>query len=331
MPDESEHHRDIPAGGLAVGVDLGGTNVQIGVVDPAGTILGRSKRKTNADDGQDTVLDRIAEGIEEACAQAKAPISDLAAIGIGAPGAVDPRAGVVLEAVNLRWERVALADELSKRLGPDVFVDNDVNAAVFGEARLGAGRGATDMIGAWVGTGVGGGLILNGRIFYGHFFTAGEIGHIIAHAGNAPSTRSVEHNCSRTTIVNRLVYLVKANRKSVLPELVNGKLDKIKSKTIAEAYSQGDELTREVVHDAADRLGVALAGVVTLLSLELVVLGGGLTEALGKPYVERVARSIRREVFPAKVAEHVRVQASELEDDAGVIGAGLIALHRLGV
>lgn len=322
---------DTPPGGLAAGVDLGGTNMQIGVIDHAGAVLGRAKRKTNADEGRDAIIARIAEGIAEACEQAKTSPKSLAAIGIGAPGAVDPHAGVVIEAPNLRWERVPLAEELTRRLGPRTFLDNDVNSAVFGESRMGAGRGATDMIGAWIGTGVGAGLILSGRIFYGARFTAGELGHMILMPGNAPGTRSVEHNCSRTTVVNRLVYLIKANRKSMLTDLVDGKLEKIKSKSIAQAYDAGDELTREVVHDAADRLGIALAGIVTLLSLERVILGGGLTEALGAPFVSAVAKAVRRETFPRTVAQSVEVVESSLHDDAGVIGSGLIALHRLGV
>ncbi len=330
MPDATPS-TDLPASALAIGVDLGGTNVQIGVIDPAGTVLGRAKRKTGADDGRRAVLDRVASGIEDAANEAGVRVSEIAAIGIGAPGAVNPREGVVIEAPNLRWTRVALAKELSEMLGPEVHLDNDVNAAVFGESRLGAGLGATDMIGAWVGTGVGAGLILDGKIFYGARHTAGELGHMVLMPGNAPGTRSVEHNCSRTTIVNRLTYLIRANRRSCIPDLVDGKLEKIKSKIVAQAYEMEDELTREVVHDAADRLGVALAGVVTLLSLERVILGGGLTEALGKPFVARVREAVQRDAFPASVGASVEVRGSVLEDDAGLVGAGLIALHRLGV
>jgi glucokinase len=219
---------------------------------------------------------------------------------------------------------------LGERLGVDVFVDNDVNVAVFGEHRLGAGRGASDFIGCWIGTGIGAGLVLGGRIFHGKHLTAGELGHTILNPGNAPGTRSVEHTCSRTAISNRLVYLIKAGRKSVIPELTEGKLDKVKSKVLAEAYQRGDELTVEVVHDSAERLGMALANCVTLLSLERVVLGGGLVEALGDSYVKQARKIIRREAFPAKLRE-IDVVASELEDDAGVVGAALLAMHHAGV
>ena len=321
---------EIPPAGLAIGIDLGGTNIQCGVIDLGGHVLGRSKVKTDADRGLDGVLDNVARAVAMAAEQAKVEVSSVAAIGVGAPGAVDPTSGTVLEAVNLRWNDVPLAKLLRKKLGPDVFLDNDVNVAVFGEARRGAARGATDILGAWIGTGVGGGLMLGGRLFYGKHFTAGELGHMVLMPGNAPGTRSIEHNCSRTTIVNRLIYLIRANRKSMLTELVEGKLDKIKSKHLSAAYKKGDDLVVEVVHDAADRLGVGLAGIVTLLSLEKIVLGGGLTEALGEPFVARVRKSVQRESFP-KAVQKVAVVQSELGDDAGLVGAGLIALHRLGV
>jgi glucokinase len=149
-------------GKLVVGIDLGGTNMQIGVVDPSYKICARSKRKTKAAEGCEAVVQRIVEGVEEACQNAGIRAADLGGLGIGAPGAVDPKRGVVLEAVNLRWSDVPLCDILSKRLGIPVMLDNDVNVAVYGENRLGAGENARDLLGVWIGTGIGGGLILNG-------------------------------------------------------------------------------------------------------------------------------------------------------------------------
>lgn len=312
-----------------VGIDLGGTNMQIAVVSPDRTILGRSKKKTKPDDGRDAVLARIAEGVQEACADAKIALSDLAGLGIGAPGAIEPTQGVVLEAVNLRWNDVPLADLLRKRLNMPAFVDNDVNVAVYAESVMGAGEQSRDLLGVWVGTGIGGGLILNGAMYYGSFFTAGEIGHTILFPGIPLGSRSLEHNCSRTAVVDRIVRLVKSNRRSVIPSLVDGDLDQVKSKTVAKAYQMGDELTMQVVDHVADLLGIAIANVVTLLSLPRVVLGGGLTEALGEPLVERVKKSARANVFPDK-CKQVKVVATRLLDDAGALGAALIAQDRLG-
>ncbi len=310
-----------------VGIDLGGTNMQIGVVSAESKVLSRSKRKTKAEDGRDAILTRIVEGVGEACKEAGCKVGDLGGVGIGAPGAIDPGPGVVLEAVNLRWNDVPLAKLLKHRLDLPVVVDNDVNVAVYGENKLGAGDNSKDLLGVWVGTGIGGGLILNGAIYYGHHMTAGEIGHMIAMPGNQPGSRSLEHNCSRTAVVDRLVRLIKANRKSVIPELVDGDLGDVKSKTIAKAYQMGDELTVEVVDHTSELLGTCIAGVVTLLSLGRVVLGGGLTEALGEPFVERVRKAARQNAFPDR-CKQVKVVGTKLLDDAGVLGAALIAMER---
>ncbi len=317
-----------PVKGPYVGVDLGGTNMQIGVVTSDRELSGESKRKTKAEEGLDGVMTRLISGIEEACAAAKVNIRDLCGVGIGAPGAVDPGQGMVLEAVNLRWTDVPLVEILTKRLGVPVFLDNDVNVAVYGEYRMGAGVGAKQMLGVWVGTGIGGGLILNDALYYGHFLTAGEIGHTISLPGNPPGSRSLEHNCSRTAVVDRLVRLIKSNRKSILTKLCDGDYDAIKSKTVAEAYKKKDELTVEVVDDAAQLLGVAIANCVTLLSLERVVLGGGLTEALGDPWIDVVKKNVRKIAFPER-CKKVDVVGSKLLDHAGVYGAAMIAMDRL--
>lgn len=312
----------------AVGIDLGGTNMQIGVVSSDMKLLGQAKKKTKAADGAAAVLDRLVEGVHEALAAAKLTIKDVSCVGIGAPGAVDPGAGLVLEAVNLRWKNYPLAEVLTKRFGVPAFLDNDVNVAVWGEHQLGSGKGSRNMLGVWVGTGIGGGLVLNGELYYGHFMTAGEIGHVIALPNNPPGHRSLEHNCSRTAVVDQIVRLVKANRKSKISELCEGNYDDIKSKMVAKAYEVGDEVVTEVIDHAAELLGIEIAGVVTLLSLERVVLGGGLTEAIGRPFVEKVERAVKQFAFPER-CKQVKIVASQLEDTAGIFGAAILATNRL--
>lgn len=312
----------------AVGIDLGGTNMQIGVVGSDMKMLGQAKKKTKAADGAAAVLDRLVEGVHEALAAAKLTIKDVSCVGIGAPGAVDPGTGIVLEAVNLRWKNYPLAEVMTKRFGIPVFLDNDVNVAVWGEHQLGSGKGSRNMLGVWVGTGIGGGLVLNGELYYGHFMTAGEIGHVIALPINPPGHRSLEHNCSRTAVVDQIVRLVKANRKSKITELCEGNYDDIKSKMVAKAYELGDEVVTEVIDHAAELLGIEIAGVVTLLSLERVVLGGGLTEAVGRPFVEKVERAVKHFAFPER-CKQVKIVASQLEDTAGIFGAAILASNRL--
>ena len=307
-----------------IGIDLGGTNMQIGLVNENNEVVAQVKRKTKAAEGLDAVLDRLTEGVTMCCAEAGCDVSSLQALGIGAPGAVDNQAGVVLEAVNLRWTKVPLRDLLHQRLGTPVHVENDVNIAVYGENELGAGKQSKHLMGVWIGTGVGGGFILDGKLYHGHYRTAGELGHTLVFPMGPPGGRSLEEFSSRTSIVDRLVRLIKANEPSCILDLVNGDLSKLKSKTVARAYESGDALTRSVVDWATDLTGRAIASAVTLLSLERVVLGGGLTEELEGPILETIGKAVREDAFP-DVCQNVEIVASTLQDRAGIVGAAMLA------
>ncbi len=307
-----------------VGIDLGGTNMQVGVVAPDGRVLGAARKKTRSTEGRGPVLDRLVDAIGEACADAGIERAQVRAIGIGAPGAIDPARGVVIEAVNLRWNDVPLADELRERTGLPVVVDNDVNVGLYGEWKMGAAQGATDLLGVWVGTGIGGALVLNNALYHGAMFTAGEIGHTTLYPNAPLGSRSLEQNCSRTAVANRLRRLVLSNEPSTLSERIVSSDTPLKSKAIASAYADQDPLTVTVINEVADLIGTSIAGVVTLLSIPKVVLGGGLTEAAGQPFVDQVATSVRTHVFPDR-CRAVEVVASRLEDDAGVVGAAMLA------
>lgn len=316
-----------------IGIDLGGTNMQVGVI-PGGPdadkteLLGRNRSKTKSEQGLDAILGRIVQTVHDACDDAGIKLTEARGVGIGAPGAIEPISGTVIEAPNLRWSNTPLASMLNERLGIPVIVDNDVNSAAWGEYVAGAGRGCTEMIAAWMGTGIGGGLVLRGELYYGHFMTAGELGHMQILPNNPPGSRKVEHLCSRTAIVDDIIKLVRAHNESIILELAGNNPDKIKSKIVAKAYAEGDALTREVVDSAADLLGAQLAGTVTLLSLERIVIGGGLAEAMGEDIVGAIRKSVRARVFPAK-CRAVEVVCTELLDDAGLIGAALLAERRL--
>jgi len=321
--------------GRYIGIDLGGTNMQVGLVDlSAGEgamhaeIVATRKIKTKALGGLERVLERLQAAIEEICQEIREHPRDLAGVGIGAPSPVDPYKGIVLEAVNLRWNNVPLVELLERRLGARVFLDNDVNVALVGEAHFGAGRDADPLLGVWVGTGVGGALMLGGRLHYGRHFTGGEIGQMWISPFGSPGLRTLEQFCSRTAMVNRLRALILSNHKTLIADLVEGDLDKIKSKTIGEAYHAGDELTREVADHAGMLLGTQIGSIHTLISLERVVLGGGLTEALGPAWVDLVARRARQVAFPAE-AQTLDVSATMLEDNAGILGAAVIAAERV--
>ena len=323
--------KDFPKDQVVVGVDLGGTNMQIGVIDAEGKIIGRCKRKTKAHEGRDTVIKRLVEGVWRAMEDAKTPREKLFGVGVGAPSAVDFDRGVVIKAGNLGWEDLPLRDILAKELGARetgvrVALDNDVNVAAWGEAQLGAARGRANVLAVWVGTGVGAGLVLDGRLWRGPRHTAGEIGHVVLFPGGQPGFMTVEDVCSRTGIVNALRRLLPMYPDSALHKLIAEKADEtgsIGSSAIARAYEKDDELARRVVDKSADFLGIAIANIVTMLSIDCVVLGGGVTEALRGPYVARVTKSFERAVFPS-VLRKTDIVASSLNDDAGVYGAAML-------
>jgi glucokinase len=275
------------------------------------------------------VVERILKLAESVTAAAGLKPTDLGGVGVGAPGVVDTRTGSVLVAVNLGWKDYPLGNALAEPLGRPVAVDNDVNVAAWGEFTSGAGRGSESMFAIWVGTGIGGGLILNKHLFHGHYLTAGELGHTFLNADAPLGRRTVENLASRTSIVNHLTQLIRTGHRSAVPDLVEGNLDKIRSKVLAKAFEQKDPLTLDVIDHAARYVGVAVANVVTLLSLPCVVVGGGVTEAIGKGWVDRVRTAFGDAVFPPELGKKVKILESELHDDAGVVGAAMLARDRL--
>lgn len=306
-----------------LGIDLGGTNIQCGVVVD-GKVTHRDSTKTKADEGSDAVIKRIDKLCDGVLEQASLKRKDIAALGIGAPGAININKGVVLNAPNLGWKDFPLSKVLTKEMDLPVVVDNDVNVGAWGEHQAGAGKGFDDLFAIFVGTGVGGGLVLNNQIFHGVNHTAGEIGHTLLRADAGLGRRSVEDLASRSNIVNLLVQLIEGGRESIIPELVDGDLTRVRSKILAQAVKKQDPLTLEVAQRAATYIGMAIANTVTLLSLPCVVVGGGATEAMGKTWMNWIREAFDAHVFPAEL-KSCKIVASELEDDAGLLGAGLLA------
>jgi len=311
-----------------IGIDLGGTNVQCAVVGAkSGKILARDGTKTKAEKGAESVVERVVKLADDVLEKAGLKRGDVAGVGIGAPGAIDAD-GVVLNAVNLGWNDFPLGKHLEKQFELPVLVDNDVNVGAWGEYKAGAGRDAKALLAVFVGTGIGGGLVLDGELWHGPNLTAGEIGHTVLHADAPIGRRTLEDRGSRTNIVRSIIRLIESNHPSAVSEIVDGDFSKVRSKVLSQAWSMGDNVTTEVIGYAAKYVGTAIANTVTLLSLDCVVLGGGLTEAIGKPWVKLVKQAYQDVVFPAKLKD-VKLIAAELEDDSGPVGAALLAKHRL--
>jgi len=317
------------------GVDLGATKILAGVVSADGEILGAAKRATKAQVGPETVVERIAKTVREAAEIAGIAPSDLAAIGAGAPGPLDPDHGIVLRTPNMPgWDNLPLAQLLSEQLGAPAFLGNDVDLGTLGEYALGAGQGCQHVVGIFVGTGIGGGLVLNGQLWQGWRRAAAEIGHMIVLA-DGPYCGCGNRGCleavaSRTAIERDIRAGIKAGRESVLPELM--KLDsknRLTSGALVEALNQGDTLVAEILSRAQYYLGLGVATAVNFLDPEMVILGGGVVEALGEPFLEPIRRTAYQHFINKRNAWDVKIVPARLGDNAALLGAAVYARWRL--
>jgi len=318
--------------GFYVGVDVGGTKILSALVDETGKIILRNKKKTRADRGGEQVLGRIYASIDELIAQSGCFPHDIKAIGLGVPGALDPGTGVVAFAPNLGWRNMPLKSLVEEKYSRPIFVDNDVNVGTWAEFKLGSGIGAQYLIGMFIGTGIGGGLVFEGKMFYGKSHGAGELGHMILRE-KGPKCSCGNKGCfealaSRTAIARDIEKEINKGKKSVLvAEGVESAQD-MKSRALAEAYSAGDPLTRKVMDKAARYIGYAIAGLTNLLSPDVVVLGGGLVEAMQASYLDKIRAVVKKHAF-APSYKGLKIRPAMLGDDAGVLGAALIAVEGL--
>ena len=317
---------------VLVGVDVGGTSLFAVVTNSKGKILGERRRKTQAEAGAGAVLERIIGTIEKAMAEAGVKSKDLRAVGIGMPGPLNPITGVVYHAPNLgpTWNNTPVAAYVSEQLGCPAYLDNDVNVGAVGEHALGAARGCDSAVAIFVGTGIGGGIILNGELYRGQRYTAGEVGHTILVA-DGPLCGCGRRGCaealaSRTAIEREIRAGIAAGRETVIPWMLEeSERTTISSGVLGEALDRGDALTQEVMDKAQYYMGLLVANVVNMLDPQGVVLGGGVVERLGGAYVDAVREVAEQFYLNQQDKEQVRVVESELKDYAGVLGAAMLA------
>lgn len=311
-----------------VGVDLGGTNIQVIVLGEDDQRLGWAKMRTPLDGDRTNVLEVMDAAVNDALGDAGVALEDVTAIGVGTPGVVMD--GTVGGASNVPgWdERFSLRTGLEQRLARPVRVVNDVTAAATGEHRLGAGRGAEDLLVIFVGTGVGGGLVLGGRPYEGAFGGAGEFGHTVVRMGGAvcPCGRRgcVEAYAGRRAMEHAVERAIAAGVDTIVPTLVAEKdRQRMTSGVVRDALAKGDPLMADLVDEAVDALGAGIASAVNLLDVERVVIGGGLADKLGAAFIHRVETAMRPSLF--LVPSKVEVLAAELGDEGGALGAALVA------
>jgi len=315
-----------------IGIDLGGTKISTALVDSDGSIIAHDYRETLAAEGQKVVVERMLDAARRVMAQAGVAQAQVAAAGIGAPGPLDIETGVVVAPPNLPdWDCVPLKRLVEDALGITTFVENDANAAALGEHRFGAGRGVQHMIYVTASTGIGGGLILDGKLYHGVGGMAGEIGHMtivpygpLCACGNRGCLEAL---ASGTAIARRARERVARGVPTLMADLAGGDPGRITAKLVAEAASQGDIEAREILAEAMNYLGIGMANLVNLFNPQLIVIGGGLTN-IGELLFGPVRRAIGRRTFPTP-ARAVRVVRAELGDNVGVLGAAAVALAQI--
>jgi glucokinase len=313
---------------LRGGIDLGGTKIQTVVVDAGGEVLGQARRPTPTSGGPQDVAGEMAAALREAAEQAGAETASLEGVGVGSPGDADERTGVVSAARNLPgWEgSFPLAETLKEALGPDVRVGNDVQVATEAEFHLGAGREFKSLIGVFWGTGVGGGLVLDGKPWLGRG-AAGEIGHMVVKRGGAkcPCGRkgcmeayagrsAMEAEARRLHEEGQKTDLFKLMEKHEKPRLTSGIWER--------ALDHGDQLAEQLIDRAIEALGTGVASAVNLIDPEAIIVGGGLGVRFGDRYMEPLTKEMGKHLFVDERPPAVRV--ASLGDLGGAIGASLL-------
>ena len=311
---------------FVLGIDIGGTNLVVGSVSEDGSrILAAASEPTHAEAGAKDVLERLV-GLAERAIEAtrrEVPGADILGVGVGAPGPLDTKRGIVLLTPNLGWVNMPLRQIIHDRLGIPAALDNDANCAVLGEWWVGAARGARHAIGITIGTGIGGGLILEGKLYHGASDVAGEIGHTTIETEGrrckCGNYGCLEAYASGPNIALRAIEEIEAGAVSRLPSLVGGDLSKVTAQTVYQAAQDGDHLALEVVNDTARFLGVGIGNLLNIFNPEVVVVCGGVTLAGDHLFVPLRREAARRAFKPAVAA--CRIVPGELAGTAGVYGA----------
>jgi glucokinase len=314
---------------MRAGVDLGGTKIDVLIVDGEREVRGRARRPTPTGGGAPAVVAAIARTVEDAAAAAAVHVDQLDGVGVGSPGAVDTTAGTVGFNSNLAggWtDPYPFAEELLRRLGPPVRVSNDVAAAAGAELQLGAGRDLPSFLAVWWGTGLGGSVMLAGRRWEGNG-AAGELGHTVVKLGGrvCPCGRRgcAEAYSGRAAMEARARHLHERGQRTQLFDLMRkANRDRLTSSVWERALVQEDRLAMELIDDAYDAIAAASASVVNLLDIDGIVLGGGLGTRLGNDAAERIRAKMRAHIF--NPTRDPPVRPAELGDDGGAIGAALL-------
>jgi glucokinase len=311
-----------------IGVDLGGTNIKFGIVSDKGEILQKGMLSAQANLGRDAILKNINKAIEESLAFARRKNIKIKGIGVGSPGTVNIENGKIEGSCpNLpQMVDVNLKGWLSDYFKFPIYVDNDANAMALAEFKFGAAKEYKDVLCLTLGTGIGGGIILDGKLFHGSSFAGAEFGHMtICYNGrrcNCGGIGCLEMYASAPAMVKDAKWLLRRDRKSVIRKLIQENASKLTTEVIFEAERKGDVLATNVINQACVYLGAGIASAVNLLNPQVVVIGGGVSQG-GKSFIRRIEKEVKKRAFPS-ATKSLKVVKAKLGNDAGFIGAAIL-------
>ena len=314
-----------------LGVDLGGTNIAIGLVNKNFEIIEKGKVPTKAQRPTGEIIDDMAALCASLVEKAGITFEEVESVGIATPGSINPETGVVLYANNIYMKHYPIADELKKRIPvKKVYLENDANAAALAEAKAGAGEGCSSLIMITLGTGVGGGIVIDGKLYSGFNYSGAELGHTVIEVGGRPCTCGrkgcFEAYSSATGLINMTKEKLLETKDTIMWEMVNNDIDKVSGRTAFDASKKGDKAGQEVVDMYIEYLGCGLANMVNIFQPEVLCIGGGVCGE-GDYLLKPLTKVVEREQYGFDVQEKpCQLKIAKLGNDAGILGAASLGM-----
>ncbi len=312
-------------------IDLGGTKVIVAIISDEGEVMAREYHHTLANEGPPSIINRMLSAVDHLLSAQDMRLSQIHGISVAAAGAIDMKKGVVTSSPNLPgWSNIPLRDIIKEKYGINTFLLNDASAAALGEHRFGAGRGVKSLIYLTVSTGIGGGIIINDKLYLGPCGSAGEIGHMTIDVNgprcNCGNIGCLERLASGTAVAQEAIRRVSRGERSSLAEIVEGKIENIAAETVEIAARNGDSLALDIIAKAATYLGIGLVNLVNIFNPEMIIIGGGMVK-IGDLLLAPARQVMLERAFQLP-AQTVRIVPAQLGDDAGVLGAATFAFQQ---
>jgi glucokinase len=310
-----------------LGVDLGGTNIAAGIVDKNHKLIVKTSRKTHVPCSDDEICAQLADSVEETLKKAGLTLDDISYVGIGSPGTVNRETGIIEYSNNLKFQNLPLQKLLQDRLGKKVILENDANAAAYGEYKAGALRGAKNAIAITLGTGIGGGVIIDGKILTGSNFAGGELGHTVIEAKGRPCTCGRlgcwEAYASATGLIRSTREAMEKDRSSALWTVAHGDLNNVDGRTAFQAMREGDAAAKAVVEEYIYYLACGVINMINIFQPDILCIGGGVSNE-GDPLMVPLKEQVAKEVYSKNSSKQTVICRAELGNDAGIVGAALL-------